>query len=389
MTRVCIAATVLMLGALCFLGAAKPEKKTESAPSDANGLVQELNELAKQSDGENDVDDKAMDAVRQKVQKDPGEACATLLPVLKQAKPDDTACAMYIWALGLTKDPRIAEDVMKVATATKKEQVQASAYTALAGLSGQTVRAFLVGELDKNQGETARLTLLNSLAEMKYPEVLPKTEKLLASDAEDSMWKQQFVFGKLGDAAVPFLITKVEDSNPTVRQSAMGILGMWLMAPEAAKAIQGRYSKEQDPHTRQIIVMALARVQLDTDALLQFYKEIAATEKDGEVSKCIEEAISAHGSLSEMLAPYKAAKKVDPAAFEKEFSTLDASNGFDGDIEELGRYSSAADEPKLKALREHFLRWNSDEALYRYGQVNAIIGYDRLLARKAQSPAAK
>jgi hypothetical protein len=197
------------------------------------------------------------------------------------------------------------------------------------------------------------------------------------------------VFGKLGDVAVPFLLPKVDDADPVIRQNAIGLLGMWLMAPEAAKAIQGRYTQEKDPHSRQVIVLALERVQLDTDALLRFYREIAATEKDNAVSACIREAISLIESLPKNLASYQAEKEVDAVTFEKEFAKLDASSGSEGDLKTLRQCSSAEDEPKLKMLREHILRRNSDEAFYDYEKVNSIIYSNRVLAREVQSPGAK
>ena len=387
MTRSSIAGTIMLLCGLCFLSATRAQAETASPLGDPKGILKDLNTLAKQ--GEDDADEDLMSSVRQRVLENPGEACSTLLAALKGAKPDDKACAMYIWALGLTKDPRIVEDIMKVAAATKTELVKVNAYTALGGIGGQAVSDFLLRELDKRQGDHTHLMLLIVLAELKCSEILPKTEKLLASRKDEAGWQQRFVFGKLGDVAVPFLLTKVDDADPMIRQNAIGLLGMWLVAPEAAKAIQGRYAQEKDPHTRQVIVLALERVQLDTDALLRFYREIAATEKDKAVSTCICEAISLIESLPKNLASHQAEKKVDPVTFEKEFAKLDASSGMEGDLKTLGQYSSVEDEPKLKMLREHILRRNSDEAFYDYEKVNSIILYNRLLALKVQSPGAK
>jgi hypothetical protein len=377
----------MLLCGLCFLSATRAQAETASPLGDPKGILKDLNTLAKQ--GEDDADEDLMSSVRQRVLENPGEACSTLLAALKGAKPNDKACAMYIWALGLTKDPRIAEDIMKVAAATKTELVKVNAYAALGGIGGQAVSDFLLRELDKQQGDHTHVMLLIVLAELKCSEILPKTEKLLASRKDDAGWQQRFVFGKLGDVAVPFLLTKVDDADPVIRQNAIGLLGMWLMAPEAAKAIQGRYTQEKDPHSRQVIVLALERVQLDTDALLRFYREIAATEKDNAVSACIREAISLIESLPKNLASYQAEKEVDAVTFEKEFAKLDASSGSEGDLKTLRQCSSAEDEPKLKMLREHILRRNSDEAFYDYEKVNSIIYSNRVLAREVQSPGAK
>jgi hypothetical protein len=278
---------------------------------------------------------------------------------------------------------------MKVATATKTELVKVNACAALGGIGGQSVTEFLLRELDKPQGDHTRFMLLIVLAELKCSDILPKTEKLLASRKDDAGWQRRFVFGKLGDAAVPFLLAKVDDADPTVRQNAIELLGIWLMAPEAAKAIQGRYWQETDPHTRQVIVLALERVQLDTDALLRFYKEIASTEKDTAVSKSIREAIPVLESLPKNLASYQGKKKVDAVAFEAEFAKLDASSGTEGDFKALGHCSSVEHETRLKTLREHILRRNSDEAFYDYENVNSIILYNRLLARRGQPSGAR
>ena len=387
MTRSSIARTIMLLCGLCFLSATRAQAETASPLGDSKGILKDLNTLAKQ--GEDDADEDLLSSVRQRILENPGEACSTLLAALKDAKPDDKVCAMYIWALGLTKDARIVEDIIKVATATKTELVKVNGYAALGGIGGQAVSDFLLRELDKQQGDDTHVMLLIVLAELKCSEILPKTEKLLASRKNEAGWQRRFVFGKLGDVAVPFLLTKVDDADQSVRQNAIELLGIWLMAPEAAKPIQGRYVQEKDPHTRQVIVLALERVQLDTDALLRFYKEIAATEKDNAVSACVREAISLIESLPKNLASYQAKKKVDPLTFEKEFATLDASSGTKGDIKTLGQYSSVEDEPKLKMLREHILRRSSDEAFYDYEKVNSIILFNRLLAFKVQSPGEK
>lgn len=377
----------MLLCALCLLIATWPHAETASPPSDPKAILKDLNTLARQN--QDDADEDLMSSVRQRVLEDPGEACSTLLAALKGAKPDDKACAMYIWALGLTKDARIAEDIMKVAAATKTELVKANAYAALGAIGGQAVSDFLLRELDKRQGDDTHAMLLIVLAELKCAQILPKTEKLLASRKDEADWQRRFVFGKLGDVAVPFLLTKIEDTDQSVRQNAIALLGIWLMVPDVAKTIQGRYALEKDPNTRKLIVLALERVQLDTDALLRFYTEIAATEKDSAVSACIREAISVIESLPKDLASYQAKKKVDSVTFEKEFAKLDTSSGMEGDFNTLGQCSSVEDEPKLKTLREHILRRSSDEAFYDYEKVNSMILFNRLLASKVQSPGAK
>jgi len=301
----------------------------------------------------------------------------------------DQQRAAYVWALGLTKDQTAVSSIEALYKQNKSEGVSANCIRALATIGGQEAGKFLIAALDEAKDKDMRFEILNMLGQMQYEEALPKTGEILKRDAKELFWQSVLVFGKMGDKAVPFLLTKINDEDINVRTNAINLLGQWLIAPEAAKPLYDQFWKETNVELRCAILSSLGQTMADLAELRTVLEQIVAREKDVEVVKYAQEALDHLNELVSKSATCGLLKKPSNEIFQNEYDILMKSYGCKGDFETLGKSSTIHDESKLKVLREYILHRDADDALYDYQKVNGIISVNRIIDKTAKTKTRK
>ena len=294
-----------------------------------------------------------------------------------------------MWALGLTKDQTTVGAIEALYKQNKSEGVRANCFRALAMIGGQEAGKFLLAALDDAKDKDMRFEILNMLGQMQCVEALPKTEEILKRDAKELYWQSVLVFGKMGDKAVPYLLTKFNDEDINIRSNAINLLGQWLIAPEATKPLYDQFWKETNVDLRCAILSSLEQTMVDLAQLRTVLEQIVAREKDEEVMKFAQEALDNLAEIKSKSATRALEKKPSATVFQNEYSQLIKSYGQKGNLETLGTASTIQDEPKLKILRECILRRDSDEAFYDYQKVNGIITLNRIINKPASTNTGK
>jgi HEAT repeat protein len=285
---------------------------------------------------------------------------------------------VYVWALGLLKAPESVEPVMKLYRQSSSELVRGNCLRSLALIGGKKSGDFLLAALDTVTDKDMRFNIINLLAQMQYEPVLPKTDEILRKET-GFYWQSVFVFGKMGDKAVPYLLHKINDEDQNIRINAINILGQWLIAPEAANPLREHYRLEQDPKIRKMILCALERTIPDAAEIKMTFEQIAATEKDEKLAIYARTTLDNIVLMQATLDKYAKKKKVSPFFLERDYSELFKSAGRRGSYELLAIYSAKQDEPMLKLLRERILTRDSNDAFYDYRSVNDIIMRNRMM----------
>lgn len=312
------------------------------------------------------------------------EVVAPLLAKLQDPAATERQLAVYAWALGLAKDPGAVEAIIRLHRQSRSDLVRGNCLRALAMIGGTPAGEFLLSTAEAAPDAKMRFDILNLLGQMQYEPALPKTEELLRQDPKNGDWQCVFVFGKMGDKAVPFLLKRITDPDLHVRTNATVMLGQWLIAPEAAKPLLARYWQENDVDLRGWILNSLTRTIPDLDQMKMVFEQVGAKEKNDDLLTFVRKTLA---TMDEMKAEALASvqSKTVPAydfmrehPFTREYAKLFKSAGKDGDYEILAVYSSAGDEARLKALRERMLQRDSDEAFDDYQKVNGLIIRNRL-----------
>lgn len=317
-------------------------------------------------------------SIADRIEGDPKGAVSALLPRIKAQDTREEALTVYIWALGLTKDQSTVEDIIKAGEGRTSELLKANVLKAVGTIGGPKAGAFLLAQLEVVRDRDTRFEVLNLLGQMQYEPALPKTMEVLETDPNEEWWRPIFVFGKMGDKGVAFLIERMGDKNRNVRVNAILVLGQYLRATEAAEPMRERFWKEADPFVRQLLLSALERTAPDPDAMTAFSQQVIAKEKDKSLVQFARGTLADVEKVRKNVASYRKLKKVDAEAFRREYEALYRSVGR-GNYDALRAASTLEDEAKLKKLRERILQRNSDEALEDYEKVNDIITLNRLL----------
>jgi hypothetical protein len=286
---------------------------------------------------------------------------------------------IYVWLLGLTRNPAVSDELIELYKKTASETVQATCLRALATIGGEESGEFLLAALATTSDKMMRFNILNMLGQMQYEKALPYTQEILEADPVQYYWQSIFVFGKMGDIAVPFLLERLGASDRNVRANTINVLGQWLIPPEASSYIEKQYWKEEDKVLRGFQLSSLERTIFDLAQMRTTFERIAAKEQDSDLKKFASETI-------EMIdqAKFTAGaenKRISSESFQEQYTELFNSAGKKGDYEILSNSSSIDDEPKLKALRERILQRDSDEAFYDFQEINTIIRLNRLLKK--------
>jgi hypothetical protein len=320
------------------------------------------------------------EAIAEGIEKNTAEVSKGLLSKLQDKNLTERQLTVYVWALGLTKDPEAVDAIVKVYRRSDSPAVKGNCVRALAVLGGKEAGSHLLSVLNSTTDKNTRLGLLMCLAQMQCETALPKTEEVLRQDPVEFYWQCYFVFGMMGDKAIPFLLERIADENQNIRTNAIGILGLWLMAPEAVKPLQDRFWKETDVKLRGLILKSLISLLVDPSEVRTFCEKVVAKEKDNNLLKLARKAIDETDRVKEEIASSAKTKQVSRESFQQQYVKLFKSCGKKGDYKILSSASSLKDEPTLKVLRERILQRGSDEAFYDYRKVNDIILLNRMIA---------
>lgn len=313
------------------------------------------------------------------VEKSPAHVSKALIKRLNDEKLTEQQLAVYVWALGLTKDQKAVAPIDAVHKQSKSDLVKANCLCALAMIGGQRAEKLLLSALDATTDTSRRFDILNRLGQMQSEAALPKAEEILKLEIQKFYWQPIFVFGKMGDKAIPFLLTKINDKDRNIRANSISVLGQWLIPTEAAKPLQDQFWAEKDMELRVTILGSLERMMPDLAAMKAFFEQVADKEKEKDVVKFARETLDNMNKIKAAMATFTQKKQPSAEAFLREHAQLFKSAGKKGSYDILGIASTVDDEPHLKCLRERILQRDSDEAFYDYQKVNAIIMWNRML----------
>ena len=289
----------------------------------------------------------------------------------------DQQLTIYAWALGLTRNREASSILITLYEKNDSEMVRTNCLRALAAIGGEAAGEFLLTALDGTSDRMMRFNILNMLGQMQYEDALPYAMEILEADPAQLYWQSIFVFGKMGDKGVPFLLKMIGDSDRNVRANTINVLGQWLIPPEAAKPIEEQFWIEDDKVLRGFQLSSLERTISDLDEMKATFERIAAKEQDPDLKKFANEAIEMINQSQFTTGAEN--KHISAESFQEQYTELFNSAGKKGDYEILANSSSVNDEPKLKALRERILQRDSDEAFYDYQNINRIILLNRWL----------
>ncbi len=317
------------------------------------------------------------EAIADQIDRNSGGLVAMLIPKISEPNASERQLTVYVWAIGLTKDPQAADPIILLHQRNKSQLVLTNFLRALASIGGKQAGEFLVSTLDNVSEKEMRFGILNLLGQMQYEPALPKMEELLKQDPRELYWQCIFVFGKMGDRAVPFLVARINDKDSNTRANVVNVLGTWLLAREAAKPLQDQFWQEKEHELRLLALSSLESTISDPDVMRNVFSDVIAKANDPELVGFARETLDNLEKIKAQVASFAASKRSSSEKFATEYAELFKSAGKKGDYDVLAASSSVADELKLKALRERILQRDSDEAFYDYQKVNRIIALNR------------
>jgi len=351
--------------------------------SDLAGHAAKTNDLLSDIERLSTLGEKApaplSESIFERIRQNGTNISAGLLEKLGEQGTNEQKLVVFVWALGLCKDPRAVPPLIKLADGAKSEVLKENCLRSLAEIDCDKSGQYLLAALDKTEGKEKRFNLFNLLGQMQYAAVLPKTLEVLECDPKEEYWRPVVVFCKMGDKAVPFLVEQLNHTNRNVRANASGILGQWLMAPEAIQPLRDRFWKEEDTEIRGLIYCSITATSSER-AFTNFLNEVVTKDKDKKMVDAAKDALESYPKDKAKFISQK--KKNEPSAekFRREYADLYKSFGKEGSYEVLDISSTLADEPSLKKLRERILQRDSDEAFYDYEKVNKTIWLNRFPA---------
>ena len=330
-----------------------------------------------------EADSHLIDLIIERVLKNPSAVVASIGPKLGDSNQSEASLAVYAWVLGVTQDPAAIDPLVELAKDTTSTWVKRNCIRSIGSIGGEQAGQGLLSLLEQITDKDQRYEILNILAEMQYEPALPVMGEILAVDPNQEFWKPIFIFGKMGDLGVPYLLTKINDDDVNIRTNSISQLGRLLIAPEAAQPLQEHYWVEEDPGIRGLILSSLEMIAPDLETMQSFAEEVIKKEKDPGLVNYAQETIDSLPDMRTRIDSFISEKRVSAPDFEAAYSALYDNYGY-GDNKALANTSTLEDEVHLKKLRERTLQRDSDEALHDYFEVNEIIRLNRLAQAVAE-----
>jgi hypothetical protein len=232
----------------------------------------------------------------------------------------------------------------------------------------------LLSVLNQSTDSHDRLETLQVLARMRYVPALPAIADSLAK-GQWPEWVPVYLYGQMGDTAVPFLLSRIDDNNPHLRHNAVLVLGQWLIPPEAAPAFEQRYWKEPDPEIRRLLIAGLKDLVSDFEKQHSLAETILATEQDQETNRLAREWRDGIVTMGQTVAAAKAKKKQSSVVLDEEIQAYLRSEFLD--FEAVLNASTVADEPRLKEIRAEKLAGAGPQNYGHVARLNRIILINR------------
>lgn len=317
------------------------------------------------------------------IEKSPADISEALVLKLDGKDLTEHQIVVYVWALGHTKDQTAEKAILRLYKQNKSEIVRVNCLHAIASIGGKQAGNFLLSAFDAEVDRDKRFDILNLLGQMQFEAALPKTEEVLQLDPKEFYWKSIFVFGKMGDKAVPFLLERINHKDRNVRLNVINVLGRWLVPPESAVPLQNYFWEEKDGELRQMILGSLERTIDDPVQIETVFEGIVAKEEDKALVGFARETLGNLEQIKSTVVSFAEKKQHSPEAFQREYAQLFKTAGKKGNYEIIATSSGLDDEPKLKALRERILQRDSDESFYDYERVNNVIVLNRMIGKIA------
>lgn len=327
-----------------------------------------------------------LDEISDAIARDPATPVAPLLARIASGTLPEKQLSVAVWALGLTRDPRALEPILRAYRAAESSLVRGSCLQAVAAIGGPRAAETLLAAFDAARDSGMRFGILALLGQLQEPAALSRAEALLRLDPEKSAWQSVFVFAAMGDTAVPFLLSKIADPDVNVRTNAIAVLGIWLLAPEAGPALTRAYFGEASTQVRALILGSVQRTIADLGELRRFLERVVATEQEAQLLTFARETLTGLDGLAADAARFRSKRTEPTQPFGEVWGQLYRSAGRKGDYDALAAASTVGDEASLKLLRERILQRRSDDALQDYQKVNRIILRNRLAALIAAAP---
>lgn len=291
-----------------------------------------------------------------------------LVQKLNAGKISEKQKAIYVWALGLTKDEKANDTIIGIYNEEKdkKSLVAGNCLNALVMLNAPGTGDFIYDILKKTEDPELRFHLMLLLARMQYEKALPDFTEML----DKEQWKSMFLFGKMGEKSVPVLIGKLNDPNAEIRGNAAFLLGHFIMSEAAVKPLLEQYRQESFPGLKTLIIGGLERTVPDLKEQESIFKDLLKTEGNPDVRKFLQGSLA---SIPKIMQAAQQKQKGNHMMFDTEYKKLFDSYGRSGDYKILAAHGIKSDEEKLLKLRERILEVETDEAFYRVDSLNNAI----------------
>ena len=342
-----------------------------------------LSDIEEMIANEGQADPEVIDSIVKRVGEDPSAVVASILPKLSAGNLSESTQVVYAWVLGLAQDPAGIDPLVVLVKDSNSNWVKRNCFYSLGSIGGEKASEGMISILDDTTDKELRYEMLNVLASMQYESALPLMGEILEVDPNQEFWKPIFIFGKMGDLGVPYLLDKINDDDVNVRANSISQLGQLLIAPEAAQPLREHYWVEEDLGIRGLILSSLEMIAPDLETMQRFSEEVINKEKDPDLVNYAQETIDSLPDMRTRIDSFISEKNISAVDFKAAYKALYDNYGH-GEKESLASASTLADEAQLKKLRERILQRDSDEALYDYFEVNEIIRLNRLAQAVAE-----
>lgn len=104
-------------------------------------LTEDLNRLSSSSEY---AGQELGESIAENIERAPGDSSKAILVALSKQNLTDKQLAVYVWALGLTKEPNTIDSIIGIHTRNKNELIQGNCLRALAQIGGTKSGNYLI-----------------------------------------------------------------------------------------------------------------------------------------------------------------------------------------------------------------------------------------------------